>query len=485
MACDLTTLLRQQWSGHGDDLALVAGSERSTWAELESRIGAWVATFRARGLKPGARVAIVLDKGLDAMACLFAAIAQRLTYIPLDPKAPAERLHFILEQAQPDWTVTDASGLKAPEPYQSLPGSPEDVAYIIFTSGSEGRPKGVMIQHGALLNFAGWVQAYFPWLAGQKIMNIASLSFDQSVLDYVMLAALRTPLIFAENPKNPLALLGTVEAEQVVAISTVPNTFTFLLDGAGIAGRFQLSSLNTLILGGSPFHVALRDSLARLYPHVRLFNLYGPTEATVYCSARPVGAAEEFESDPLPLGEPVHETSLFLVDAEDQVVTGPGEGELVIEGAQVMKGYYNDPERTSRSMTVSGQPGKRLYRTGDTVRRTPRGELYFVGRRDDQVKVAGYRVSLLEIETVLTGHPQIVEVGVVACRDERIENRLVAFVAGEVSVATLPEYLKDKLPGYMIPQQILARECLPKNTSGKIDKVTLRKQAESLLEAGR
>lgn len=475
-------------------IAILARGKSTTFEQLYQKSLQAAKCLAEHGLRPGHRIAILRDKDEDYFAWIIGALRQGIAYIPLDRDTPEARNLLILQKSQPELLIIGDGAIVFERTIQisnldpvtpsSVPPAyaspPDALAYIIFTSGSTGQPKGVMIDHRGLANFCQWVQNYFYFIKQKTILNIASFSFDQSVLDLVLLSTLGCKVVCCEQPRNPISILQAISSHAVTAISTVPNTFSFLNESTKLLSRFNLASLETLILGGSPFHVSLRDTLFRLFPDIGIYNIYGPTEATVYCMVKKVIKNQPCESSLVQLGIPINNTDVVLLDNEGRVQIGPSEGELTIIGPQVMAGYFQDPEKTQQVMTsLNFSSQKKFYRTGDLVRRANDGEYYFIGRMDDQVKTGGYRVNLLEVEGLLLQHEYVIEAAVVPCPKIAKGTILVAYLslAFDSALDVVVTWLEDKLPRYMIPQHFIICDQLPRNNSGKIDKATLKAKA--------
>lgn len=463
-----------------------------TFRQLEDRSNAIAAALRRRGVGPGARVALMLPRGFEFLAAILGVMKTRAAYAPFDASLPQARLDYLLSHLEPQLCVTATAdprpGTVAVSDLDEAgerilpPVEPEAPAYIIYTSGSSGTPKGVVISHGALAHFSAWCLEALGRHRGRPMLNVASFSFDQSVLDFVMLFALRCPLAVSAERGGPFDLAADMARHRIELVSTVPNTFSILLSFGKALGRFDLSALRCVILGGAAFPETLREKLFGWKPDLEVLNLYGPTEATVYCTAQAVTPDQSWPQGSVPLGTALPHTEVFLLDPGDRLVPpGPGRGELVIAGPQVMTEYHRDPERTaaSRATGCAELRGRRLYRTGDVVERDGEGRLFFLGRADDQVKTSGYRISLLEVEHALLQLPGVRQAAVVAVPDPDVENRLYGFLSGaaDVTPERALEGLRGLLPAYMLPRRVEVLAALPLNTSGKIDKLRLKELA--------
>ena len=473
-----------------DRACLLGGDGPRSFGQLAERAGGVSRALLKRGVRPGDRVAILASKGLDYLAGMLGAWCCGAAYVPMDPAMPDERLDYIARSSAPACvlcapSLMDRAGFEGRLSFADVADagfavhaapSGDDLAYIIYTSGSTGRPKGVCISHRALAHFAGWMRDEFGDLAGQPILNIASFSFDQSVLDLVMLFAMGCPMAAFERAPNPFEVLKAVSDYGIRSISSVPTTFNVLFSAPALLKRYDISSLTTLICGGAAFPSALLAKIRGVDRDFDVYNLYGPTEATVYCMFLKVEEGFESERETLPLGVPFKGMDVALVDEDGQEVAGePPTGELVLIGAQVMSGYYGDEEKTSLSRRVEGPrlEGRPVYRTGDVVTFTGRGHYYFVGRRDDLVKSSGYRISLAEIENNILLMDEVEDAAVVAVPDPNIENRIVGCVVGEASLEAVNEFITRRLPRYMALGSLKSFEALPLNNSGKVDRLQL------------
>lgn len=488
---------------HGDRAALRYGSDRTVsyqaLAESAERIAAGLAT---RGIGRGHIVAIQNGKSFDGYAALLGVLLAGAAYTHLDPTNPAGRLARILRICRPKLLLADgaiapgpkeaaaslglpvvqvadlvADAANASAPVQEPIGS--DPAYIMFTSGSTGQPKGVAIAHASVLAFVGWCNATFEVGPGAVVANANPIFFDNSVFD--VYAALFTGATLAPLTSSEIADAATltrrVEEMGCTLWFSVPSLLIFLMTMKAMRGD-AFGSVRTIVFGGEGFP---RSELAKLHAfcghRCRLVNVYGPTEGTCICSAYDITAADLVDRSGLPpLGRIADNFSWAILDGDAPVA--PGEvGELCLGGPQLALGYYNDSDRTAASFVADPLatmlPG-RIYRTGDLVREEA-GLLHFVGRRDNQIKHMGYRIELEEIEAALAGLGGVVQAAVVYQRRRVQLGHIVAFVTGPG--ARNPALLRDRLagilPAYMLPSRIVAMDTLPKNANGKVDRVAL------------
>ncbi|HEU0055422.1 MAG TPA: amino acid adenylation domain-containing protein, partial [Longimicrobium sp.] len=482
-------LFERQAARAPDALALGCGSLRLGYAELNARANRLAHHLRSLGVGPDARVAISLERGPEMVVALLAVLKAGGAYVPLDPDYPAERLRWMLEDSAPSLLLTrgaltarfaeagvplldladDAAWAGAPatnpERGELRPAHP---AYVIYTSGSTGRPKGAMIQHRNVCGMVAAQERILPLEPGSRVLQFASFSFDGSVYEVFLALARGASLHLPEHP-GPLAgddLVRTV-AEAGITHAIIPPAVL-----AALPDDERLPSIHTLIVSGDAPPV---DLMARWSEGRRLINGYGPTEATVCTTLHdhvPGSAAAP------PIGRPVANVRVYLLDAAGEPVPRGTAGELYIGGATVGRGYWRRAALTAERFVpdpFGAEPGARLYRTGDLARWNAAGELEFAGRVDAQVKVRGFRIELGEIETRLLEHPAVEEAVVVARQDDgAAAKRLAAYwVGGAVEPEALRAHLLERLPDYMVPAAYVRLPALPLNPNGKVDRGAL------------
>jgi arthrofactin-type cyclic lipopeptide synthetase C len=429
-------------------------------------------------------------------------------YVPLDPAYPAERFIRMLEDsapvavlrhapAQPDIGSTLAAAgapvvaLEAdaerwesepetnPDP-SSIRLTPEHPAYVIYTSGSTGRPKGVMNEHRAVVNRLLWMQEAYGLDARDAVLQKTPFSFDVSVWEFFwpLLNGAKLVMARVEGHKDPAYLTDVIERQRITTAHFVPSMMQVFLDHGDVS---RCASLARVICSGE----ALPGSLARRFrerlPHAGLHNLYGPTEAAVDVTAWACSA--EALPDNIPIGRPIANTQIYLLDGHGRPAPVGVVGELHIAGIQVARGYLKLPELTAERFVPNPfreEPGARLYRTGDLARYLPDGAIEFLGRSDHQVKVRGARIELGEIEAALSQHPAVREAVVVARReteDVAGDKRLVAYLVSDQHPAptagALRAFLKERVPEYMTPSVFVTLDALPLTPNGKVDRRAL------------
>ncbi|MDB4951421.1 MAG: sypB, partial [Gemmatimonadetes bacterium] len=476
--------------------AVVFDGGELTYAALNAQANRLAHELRARGVGPDARVAVCMERGPEALVALLAVLKAGGAYVPLDPEYPAERLAYMLADSAPAAVLTQArlrdrvahAGapvlvLDAPAPaWAGRPATPpargtltpEHLAYVIYTSGSTGMPKGVGVPHRALASQLAWAQHTWALAPHEALLQRISLSFDVSVREIFWPLTTGARVVLAPaGHGDPDVLVATIARERIGAVHMVPSLLQLLLEHPRLG---ECTHLARVMCGGEVLSPALARRFHERLPHAALYHMYGPTETTLAVTAARCqpGALD----GRLPLGRPVANTRLYVLDERGQPVPLGAAGELYAGGAQLARGYLARPALTAERFVPDAfgrEPGARLYRTGDRVRWLPRGELEFLGRIDDQVKVRGFRIEPGEIEARLREHPAVREAVVLVREDAPGDRRLVAYVVGDDSAGAdvLRAHLAATLPEYMVPAAFVRLEALPLTPNGKIDRKAL------------
>ena len=504
-------------------VAVVYGGEARTYGELNEAANRLAHHLRELGVTPTdqAPVGILLERSHHLMTALLGILKAGGAYLPLETSLPTQRLAVMIEDAQMQVLLTSGplpEGLEvhhvvdlerdreqiAAYPAQDpvLLGSPDDLAYVIYTSGSTGRPKGVMNSHRAILNRLQWMQAAYGLGPDDRVLQKTPSSFDVSVWEFFwpLMVGARLVLARPDGHRDPAYLLRLIAEEGITTLHFVPSMLQVFLaeEGVGESG----GSLRRVIASGEALPWELWQRFRQSGLKAGLHNLYGPTEAAVDVTSWACGSesGSSVARPTVPIGRPISNLRIHLLDPQLTPVPIGATGELHIGGVGLARGYLARPALTATAFLPDprGQhPGDRLYRTGDLARHLPGGEIEFLGRVDHQVKIRGLRIELQEIEAALLDLPSLREAGVreavvLARRDRGTggtpgDGRLVAYLTGDGEekippVGELRTALGERLPDYMVPSAFVFRETLPQTTSGKVDRRALL--AEALPERG-
>jgi amino acid adenylation domain-containing protein len=505
-----------------DAVAISWNEEEVTFARLEQLSSQLARMLRSQGCERGDRVALLLPKSPLAIAAMLAVLKADCSYSPLDPKNPSLRIARVLQALECRCVlVTGAThglllealrqtshtvpiiGLLEPggaaassgagftlDDLAALPPRPpeqrnqsQDAAHILFTSGSTGQPKGVVITHANVMHFVEWAVRYFGLGPSDRMSGHSPLHFDLSTFDIYGALASGAALYPIPPEVNllPHRLADVIERAALTQWFSVPSILNHLAKVDAVKpGAFQ--SLRRVLWCGERFPTSGLMYWMRRVPHAQFTNLYGPTETTIASSYYTVPTYPEHERQEIPIGQGCDGEELLVLD-QAMCPVGQGEiGDLYIRGPGLSPGYWRDPERSAAAFVphpFSDQPGDRLYRTGDLARLTDQGMVVLVGRADTQVKSRGYRIELGEIEAALDAIPALRESAVVAVETDGFEGNVLccAYVprdGGDIGPAILREQLAGVLPGYMLPSRWIRLDRLPLNSNGKTDRPALR-----------
>ncbi|MBV8858951.1 MAG: amino acid adenylation domain-containing protein [Acidobacteria bacterium] len=493
-----------------DRPALVFENETLTYAELNRRANQLAHYLRGRGVGPESLVGVLTERSVEMVVALYAVLKAGGAYVPFDPDYPQDRLAFMLEDAavkvlltqkrlaasvpahgaevfclDEEWDAVACHGVENPPRLTDAAGA----AYMIYTSGSTGRPKGVVNTHRGICNRLVWMQEAYQLTAADRVMQKTPFSFDVSVWEFFWPLMYGACLVVARprGHQDSAYLAELVRAERITTMHFVPSMLQAFVEEEGLERK--CATLRRVICSGEALPFELQERFHARLPATGLHNLYGPTEAAVDVTFW------ECERDSprrvVPIGRPIANTQIYILDRETAPVPAGVAGELHIGGIGVARGYLNRPALTAEKFIpdpFSAEPGARLYRTGDLARHLADGEVEYLGRLDHQVKVRGFRIELGEIEAALARHPSVREAVVLAREDAPGMKRLVAyFVAEPQSAPTLAElraHLKELLPEYMIPTAFVTLERMPLSPNGKVDRKALPAPDKSKLTAG-
>ncbi|WP_294996882.1 amino acid adenylation domain-containing protein [uncultured Stenotrophomonas sp.] len=483
----LVELLQQGMDRDPHAPALAFGDTGLDHATLEARSFALAAQLRAMGAGPGSVVAVALPRSLELVIALVAVLRAGAAYLPLDLAHPDERLARILASARPVCVLAaDAVQARMATVPVLAPGqwtalsfaapwadpAPGDAAYVIYTSGSTGEPKGVVIEHRAIVNRLLWMREHYGIRADDRVLQKTPATFDVSVWEFFLPLLCGATLVLAgpDAHRDPNELARLIRTHGITTMHFVPS----MLDAFLAAPASEGLQLRRVFTSGEALDASLRDRFhARL--HAELHNLYGPTEAAVDVSYWPASAQDD--SRPVPIGFPVWNTRLYVLDAHMQPLPVGVAGDLYLGGVQLARGYLGRDDLTAeRFLADPFLPGERIYRTGDVARWRGDGAVEYLGRSDHQVKLRGLRIELGEIEAALRELPGMERVEVLLRQDAPGDARLVAYVPVALADATvLRSHLAARVPDYMVPSAFVGIDQWPVTANGKLDRNALPK----------
>ena len=481
--------------------AVVWGAQRLSYRELNERANQVAHYLRRRGVGPDTLVGVSLHRTPLMVVGLLGVWKAGGAYVPLDPTYPPERLDFLVKDAAVPVLLADAKAKplfpgagdrvvcldadwpsiereSRDDPAAPAGASPSNLAYVIYTSGSTGKPKGALIEHRGLVNYLWWAIRTYGVVAGDSVPVHSSISFDLTVTSLfpALLAGGEVELL-PEDVGAQSLVASLRHGKQRGLVKITPAHLELLNQQVGPSEAAGIT--RAFVIGGEALTAESLRVWRESAPATRLINEYGPTETVVGCCIYEV-RPEDPASGPVPIGRPIANTELYVLDEALQPVATGAMGELYIGGAGVARGYLNRPEITRERFLpdpFSGRPGARLYKTGDLARYRDDGVLEYLGRVDDQVKVHGYRIELGEIEATLASQPQVRSCTVLLREDVPGTKQLVGYVVPRAGAAPAPDelrrFLKERVPEYMVPAHFVLLEALPLTENGKVDRRAL------------
>jgi amino acid adenylation domain-containing protein len=490
--------------------AVTAADCTLTYAELAARANSLARELGDRGVRPGDVVGLCAERSFDLIVAILGILQAGAAYVPLDPDLPAARLSYLVEDSRPALVLAQSACLShlpadlspvviAADPARNGPeplinrASESGLAYVLYTSGSTGQPKGVMIEHHSLVNRLCWMQEAYHLTAEDNVLQKTPFSFDVSVWELLWPLLFGARLVMARpgGHRDPWYLMEVVQRQAISVLHFIPSMLRPFL-ATGMIG--ECDALRLVICSGEALPVDLHNAFLGA-SRAELHNLYGPTEATIDVTAYPCRTV--ITEGTVPIGRPIANTRVYVMDEHNRPVPDGVVGELCLAGVQLARGYLNRNALTrERFVSVSTPAGRRerIYKTGDFGRVLPTGDVEYLGRIDEQVKIRGMRVELGEIESTLLARPDVAGAAVVAVPLADRENQLIGFVvpnsgadraihdadAGYQFRLTLLDHLVTQLPDYMVPRQLVLVPDLPFTSNGKLDRATLRRQAGTL-----
>ncbi|QYK66039.1 non-ribosomal peptide synthetase [Paenibacillus sp. S02] len=486
-----------------------------TYAELEEQANRMARLLHAAGVRPNQRVAVVAERGIELLVAIFGVLKAGAAYVPIDPDYPKKRVQYMLRDSACGVLITESAKLQAmlgdlPESmttvvcldetkmradrlkvYQrsdwerqeqgswACPAGENDLAYLIYTSGSTGDPKGVMMTHKAVLNTLFWLQDTFCLTAEDVIAQKTSASFTDSVWEFFwpLIYGAKLSIFSSDTVKDPQRLYEQLRDDKITITQFVPAQMSLFLDAVPTEETdHPLPELKWVFNGGEALLVnGVRDWYS-IFQQAKIANIYGMTESAIYATCYLIDASPAEGELSIPLGRPLANTHVYILDKEGQLCPFEVKGEICIGGIGLTEGYWNKAEATAKAFTQHPKTGEQLYRTGDLGLLRPDGILEYSGRKDDQVQVRGYRVELKEVERAVSVFPGIKETAVIAQTDEfGVTNLLCYFTSLEkgLEVDDLTTHLREILPEYMIPGFFMELLEMPLTPNGKIDRKNL------------
>jgi natural product biosynthesis luciferase-like monooxygenase protein/amino acid adenylation domain-containing protein len=495
---------------HGERVAVVCGRRRLTYAELNARADQLARRLRGLGVGPGALVGVCTERSAEMVVGMLGTLKAGGAYVPLDPSYPLERLSFMLDDAKAHVLLTQSSlsekfsdywgftinldavwesagddGAEGEAESGGRVAGAENLAYIIYTSGSTGEPKGVAVPHRAVHNLVTGTN-YVRFVESDVVAQVSNSSFDAATFEVwgALLCGARLVIIDKDIALSSGEFAAQLEEHGITTLFLTTSLFNHMASELPAAFR----GLRHLLVGGEAIEPKwVREVLEKGRPG-RLLNGYGPTETTTFAAWEEIASVAE-QAHSIPIGRPLTNVQIYLLDKHLRPVPVGVPGELFIGGSGLARGYIDRPALTAARFIphpFSAEPGARLYRSGDMARRLPDGRIDFLGRRDDQVKIRGFRIEPGEVESLLSAHPKIAQAIVVARRDVPGDTRLVAYVVmkqGETcGVRELRRHLGARLPEYMVPSVFVQLDELPLTLSGKVNRKALPAPDEGRLE---
>ena len=471
-------LFEEQVNTKPDHIAVVFGTTSLTYRELDQRSNQFSKyLIQKRKIHNGDLAAIKLERSEWMIISILAIIKAGAAYVPIDSEYPQDRIDYMITNSgcklvitaeEVDFFTAEQDSYSTSSPRVTV--NPDSLIYVIYTSGSTGLPKGCALTHSNVSNYIQWANRYyFDGISPANFGLFTSLSFDLTVTSiFCPLTQGGTLVIYPHHEELSAIFSNTFSPHSIINSIKITPAHISMLKHLEIS----FSGIKCAIVGGEEVNPTHVDILKSINPEIKVYNEYGPTEATVGCIVK-----ELHQGTPIYIGKPISNTTIYILNSENQLVPQGIFGEICVSGAGLARGYLNNPVLTAEKfITNPFKDNQRLYKTGDLGRWLPNGEIEFIGRKDEQVKIRGFRIELGEIETVLQNHPEINHAVVLARTDAQGEKKLVAYLvplSADKNIAPLRKYLLETLPEYMVPSSFIWMDDLPKTINGKIDKKAL------------
>ncbi len=500
----LTSFLEEQALKTPENAAVVFEDDKVSYAELNRRANRLARYLVERGVTADSLVGVYMERSVEMVVALIGIVKAGGAYVPFDPDYPAERLAFMFEDSAVSIVVTQhrfehgaipasidrvyldekAWHISEDKDNKNLPlrSGPENAVYMIYTSGSTGKPKGVVNIHKGLVNRLRWMQDEYLLTGDDRVLQKTPYSFDVSVWEFFWPLMTGASIVMARpgGHRETGYLIDAIVRYQITTMHFVPSMLNLFVGSEGLE---RISSLRQVMCSGEALPLALAKRFFERLSHTRLHNLYGPTEASIDVTYWECEA--DSTKNVVPIGRPIANTQMYILDETMNPVQVGEEGELHIGGIGLARGYWNRPELTAERFVedpFSSAPGSRLYKTGDLARYMPDGAIEYLGRLDFQVKLRGFRIELGEIEAALLKHPDVSEAVILASEDDLEEKRLVAYLVAKPkanpSIGKLKSFLLVSLPDYMVPARFIFLAEMPLLPNGKVNRRALPKDLQ-------
>jgi amino acid adenylation domain-containing protein len=475
--------------------AVMSDDRVLSYEELSRRVNGLARNLRGRGARPNQLIAVVMEKGWEQVVATLAIMQSGAAFLPIPAETPKTRLEYLLDDAQVKIVLTQswldrriewplsvariAVDLEDGHPIDHAPlrrtQGQDDLAYVIYTSGSTGNPKGVMISHRGAVNTILDINRRFDVKPSDRVLALSSLSFDLSVYDVFGALAAGATIVIPESIaiRDPAWLSKIIKDERITLWNSVPSLMEMVVDYEELREGSLPGSLRLVMLSGDWIPVNLPARIKRLSLNAQVVSLGGATEASIWSIVHPVKTVAD-NARSIPYGKPLANQSFHVLDEFLDPCPIWVPGQLYIGGIGLALGYWRDEEKTRASFIIHPRTGDRLYKTGDFGRYLPDGEIEFLGREDAQVKIRGYRIELGEIEAALARHPDLRATALIPAGATNSDRRLVAYIVSETNPAPSPNELRDflrlRLPEYMLPADFVSVSSLPMTSNGKLDR---------------
>lgn len=512
MISNLADILEVNASKNGDKTAFKCGSKSLSYIEMSTKTSQLAAYLVSKGVKKGDRVGVYLERSLETVISIYGIMKAGAVFVPLDPTAPQNRTLYLIKDCNIEHLITSKvqrkklisflneehslksiigvaieaevvsvdwdTVFKTPkETYKPLDISENDLAYIMYTSGSTGAPKGIMHTHKSGLSYARLSGALYNVSTTDVFANHAPLHFDISTFGYFTIPYVGATTVIIQDAQIvfPKTIVNLLQKEKVSIWYSVPLALIQLIQQGQLEDKY-FPDLRWVLFAGEVFISKYLSKLVSLWPQATFSNIYGPAEVN-QCSYFNFNASEQV-LDPLPLGAIWNETSYLILDENYKNVAAEEVGQLLIHSTTMMQGYWNNASLTARSFYTDPKTQKIYFKTGDLVKEDHQGTLFFLGRNDFQIKIRGYRVEVNEVESAIANHPEVQEAAVFKVKKEDATEELaVAILARKDSQLKENEVLsfcKSNLPKYAVPQHLYVVQEFPRTSSGKIDRNQLK-----------